>query len=126
MLDNEIKLNSIEDCIAYLFGFDTVSITPQLNCHFDIKAEINKGETVINFYKLFDSFLNVIDKCEKDYESLTFFKSALKQHKDDFDKIMDARKAKLEKFFKKHNPTISISYSGEFGKIYDKVKSVVE
>lgn len=125
MFNNEIKFDNIDDYMAYLFGFDLFSITHKPN-GLNIYAEINKGETVFNFYKLFDSFLNVIDKCEKDYESFMFFKSVLKQHKDDFDKIMDDRKAKLEKLFKKHNPTISISYSGEFGENYNKVHSLVE
>ncbi len=125
MFNNEIKFDNIEDCMAYLFGFDSFSIAHKPNGHIIIDAEINKEETVNSFYNIFISFLDEIDKCDKDFESLLFFKGSLKKFKDNFDKIMDDTKAKLEKFFEKHNPTINISYSGEFGKIYDKVKSMV-
>ncbi len=124
MFCNENKFNNINDFLAYLFGFDSFSITPKSNC-LNIKVEINKGETVINFYKQFVSLLNEIDKCEKDFKSLIFFKNSLKKLKDDFDKIMDDRKVKLEQLFKQYNPTISISYSCEFGKIYNEVQSLV-
>lgn len=125
MFYNEIKFNSIEDYIAYLFEFDTVSIVHKPNGHIIVDAEISTGETVINFYKIFISFLDEIDKCEKDFAPLLTFKGALKRFKDEFDTKMDDKKSDLEKFFAKHNPTINISYSGEFGKIYNRVKSMV-
>lgn len=125
MLSNEIKFDNIDDYMAYLFGFDTFSITHKPNGHINIDAEINKVETATTFYKLFVSSLDEIDKCEKDFKALTLLKNSLKKHKNDFDKIIDDRKVELERLFKKYNPTINVSYSGEFGKIYNRVKSLV-
>lgn len=125
MLSNEIKFNNIDDYMAYLFGFDAFSITHKSNGCINIDAEINKVETVINSYKLFISLLDEIDKREKDYKSLTLLKKLLKKYKNDFDKIIDDRKIELERLFKKYNPTINVSYSGEFGKIYNRVKLLV-
>ena len=125
MFGNEIKFENIDDYLAYLFGFDSFSATLKPDGHIAIDAEINKVETVINFYKLFVSFLDAIDKCEKDFKSFALLKNLLKQHKDNFDKIIDDKKVESERLFKKYDPTVTVSYSGEFGKIYNRVKLLV-
>ena len=125
MFNDEIKFDNIGDCMAYLFGFDSFLIKDQPNCAFHIEAVISKGDTVINFYKQFVSLLDEIDRCGKDFKAFMFFKKQLKELKDVFDKIMEEKKDEIEKAFKKNRPIVTISYSGEFGEIYNRVQFLV-
>lgn len=83
------------------------------------------ARTVINFYKLFQSYIEEIEKAKNDPEALNMFRSHLAKFKKDFDDKMEDTCNEVTSVFKNYKVDIILSYEGEFKTVYDKVSELL-
>ena len=121
--DNAIK--NFKEEIGKLFGVDYIEILPINKFKFKVNAIIMSPNTIINFYKLFNSFINEIERADNDAQALRIFKQNLLKYKKQFDILMDKIQENIVKVFG-NNAEVSLIYKGQVKEIYDKVSQFVK
>lgn len=119
------KFTNINDIMAYLFGFDHIEINRTSQDTIKMKAIISSGETVINFYKIFQSYIDEIKNAENDQEALILFKKHLAEHKNAFDSYMKVLCKDIINAPKNFEVDFTLSFEGEFKTVYDKISELV-
>ncbi len=117
-------MKTLETTLAEIMGFDSVKLSLEKEDK-KIMAVISSEKTVLNFYKLFEVFVDEFQNTENDYESKKILSNSLKQILQNFDDVLREKKANLEKIFCEVNPTIQLNLSGEVENIYDRAKEIV-
>lgn len=121
--DNAIK--NFKEEIGKLFGVDYIEILPINKFKFKVNAIIMSTNTITNFYKLFNSFINEIERADNDAQALRIFKQNLLKYKKQFDILMDKIQENIVKVFG-NNAEVSLIYKGQVKEIYDKVSQFVK
>lgn len=119
------KISNWDEYWGWLFGFDRLEINRVNESVITMKAVISSGDTVINFYKIFQSYIHEIEKAKNDLRDLMLFKGQLAEHKKVFDQRMENTRQDIINTFKNFEVEIVLSYEGEFKTVYDKVSELV-
>ena len=90
-----------------------------------IKSIISSGETVINFYQIFQSYIIAIENAKNDQEALIVFKKHLAEHKNTFDKYMEVICKDITNAPQNFKVDFTLSFEGEFKTVYDKISELV-
>ncbi|MDE6605464.1 MAG: hypothetical protein K2K85_05555 [Clostridia bacterium] len=119
------NLSNINEILAYLFNFDNLEINRINESTIKIKAVISSGKTVKNFYKLFLSYIDEIEKAKDDRKSLIVLKAQLAELKKEFDNYIEDTRITMSNLSDKYKIVVSISYEEDFKIVYDKISELI-
>lgn len=124
-MQNESTNIIFNEEIGKIFGVDYIEILPKNELKFKVNAVVMYPTTIINFYKLFNDFIDKIELAKNEISALNTFKQNLINFKNQFDVSMEKIRKNIAKAFK-NNAEVSLEYKGEIKEIYEKVSELIK
>ena len=124
-MQNESANINFNEEIGKIFGVDYIEILPKNELKFKVNAVVMHPTIITNFYKLFNSFIDEMERAKNETPALNIFKQNLIHSKKQFDVSMEKIRANIAGAFK-NNAEVSLEYKGEIKEIYEKVSELIK
>lgn len=124
-MQNESANINFNEEIGKIFGVDYIEILPKNELKFKVNAVVMHPTTITNFYKLFNSFIDEMERAKNETPALNIFKQNLIHFKKQFDVSMEKIQENIAEAFK-NNAEVSLEYKGEIKEIYEKVSELIK